>query len=266
MHSLRSIVITAASLAALSVPIGAASAQTVMNLTNFDATGASSGVTTLDLSNTAVAFTAGGLFAGAFSNQAQSANNRLNVLDMLGNAGTIVPFNGGGMVTINMTAGSASLTTNNLGAAIMGGINPMIGGGSLNSLWSGGFGPAFGAAFVGGSQIGVNTTNAVAMAVAPGTQVTLNQGSVNLGLLPVAPAGTFNSSTVNTLLASGNGASINGGTGSVQMAGSTFNSGTIIGSGSVTVQQSGIEGLVVQAVNRGGAFATPTLLPVPGLR
>ena len=266
MRMSQSLAIMVASLAALSAQIGAVSAQTVMNLTNFDMSGASSGPTSLDLSNTAVAFSAGGLFAGAFSNQAQSANNQLNVLDMLGGAGAIVPFNGGAMVTINMTAGPASLTTDNVGAAIMGGINPIVGGGSLNTGWSGGFGPAVGAAFVGGSQIGINTTNAAAIAVAPGTQVILNQGGVSLGLIPVAPTGSFNSSTVNTLVASGSGATINGGLSGIQTAGSTFNSGTIIGSGNVMVQQTGTDSAVVQAVNRSGAFGTPTLLPVPGIR
>ena len=270
MRLSRSIAIIAASLAALSATPRLAPAQTVMNLTNFDITGATTGSTSLDLTNTAVAFSSGGLFAGAFSNQAQRATNQLNVLDMLGTAGTIVPFNGGGMVTINMVAGATSLTTNNLGAAIMGGINPIIGSTILNTPWSGGYGPSFGGAFLGGSQIGVNNTNSVAMSVAPGTQVTLNQGGVSLGLLPVAPTGTLNSSSVNTLIASGSAATVNGaltgGQPGVQMAGSTINSGTIVGSGNVTVQQTGIDTATIQAVNRTGAFGTPTLLPVPVLR
>lgn len=264
MRLTRSLAILAAIAAAAPA---AASAQTVMNLTNFDATGATTGPTSLDLSNIATAFSAGGLFAGAISAQTQRATNQLNVLDMLGTAGSIVPFNGGAMVSITMTAGPASLTTNNLGAAVMGGINPMIGGTSiLNSPWSGGFGPIFGGAFAGGSQTGINTTNALALAVAPGTQITLSQGGPALGLLPVAPAGSFNSSTVNTLLASGGSATVNGGPTSTQTAASTLNSGTIIGAGSVTVQQTGIDTATVQAVNRSAAFATPTLLPVPGLR
>lgn len=270
MRLSRLIAVMAASVAALSTSVVPASAQTVMNLTNFDTTGATTGLTSLDLNNTAVAFSSGGLFAGAFSNQAQRATNQLNVLDMLGSAGTIVPFNGGGMVTINMIAGATSLTTNNLGASIMGGINPIIGGSILNTPWSGGYGPSFGSAFVGGSQFGFNTTNAVAMAVAPGTQVVLNQGGVSLGLLPAASTGSMNSSSINTFIASGNGAAINGGfnggQSGIQMAGSTINSGTIIGSGNVTVQQTGIDTATIQAVNRSGSFGAPTLLPVPSIR
>lgn len=250
-------------------PLGA-SAQTVINLTNAGGVG---GSTNLDLTNTSVAVTTGGLFAGAISGQAQSAINQLNVLDMVGASGFMTPLSGPGMFQINMMAGGmgTSLTTNNIGAAV--GIAP---------AWSGVSFPLGGfiapmSALAGGSQMGINTMNGATVTFPVGSQVSLIQTGTPPGPLSVGPM--MNLSTVNTLLANAPGmsaridgslnsslnGSLNGGTIGLQVASSSFNTSTIIGAGSLSVQQFG-GGAMFQAVNRSGAFSEPVLLPVSLLR
>ena len=190
-------------LLAIAVP---AQAQTVVNLSNYDPAALNAGPTVLDLSNTSSAFSSGGLFAGAISGVSQGANNQLNVVDALNLGGGSVPATpfGGMPVQINMVMGGAtSLTTNNLGTAIVGGIVP-----------------AAGNAQVSGGQSGINTVNSAVVGAPSGSLVTINQTTVPIGMLPLAQAMSLRMGSVNTLLASGG--SIAGSAGGSASSGPAF--------------------------------------------
>lgn len=253
-----------------------ASGQTVITLDNLASL--AGGGTTLDLNNSSVAVSNGGFRAGAASLLGQSANNQLNVLDLLGaasatgGAGT-TPLGGQIQITMRTAAVPTSLTTVNTSGAIASGINPIMGAATGNAPWTGGYGGASGGALVGGAQSGLNTINGVALAVTPGATVSLVQQTGPLALLPLVQASMLNAAVTNTWVASSlsGGASINGaaggGTGGQQGAGITVNGALIAGGGVVDVQQiGGMAASTLQTVNRAGAFTNTALTPSFNLR
>lgn len=256
-----------------------AAGQTVITLDNLAAL--AGGGTVLDLNNSSVALSNGGFRAGAVSLLGQSANNQLNVLDLLSTpAGTSVASTSplAGQIQITMRAAAVptsvtSLTTVNTSGAIAGGINPIVGATVLNTPWTGGYGGASGAALVGGAQSGLNAINGVAVAVAPGATVSLVQQTGPLALLPLAQASMLNAAVTNTLVSSGlnGGASINGAAGAAalgqQGAGIAVNGALVSGGGIVDVQQiGGMAATALQTVNRAGAFTNMALVPSFNIR
>ena len=169
----------------------AARAQTVVNLSNLDASLLSGSNalsnTALDLNNAASAVGTGN-FGGAISQESQSGSNLLNTIGIgsTGSASAVVlgvaPANGNApTVEINMIAAdgqsiggtgsaSTSLTVTNSNAAVVNGLSAIVGS---NPNASYGWLPA--GTLVGGSQIGTNTINAVAASVPTGALVSLSQ-------------------------------------------------------------------------------------------
>ena len=253
-----------------------AATQTVITLDNLAAL--AGGSTTLDLNNSSVALSNGGFRAGAVSVLGQSANNQLNVLDLLSTpSGTGVastsPLAGQIQITLRTAAVPTSLTTVNTSGAIASGINPVVGAMALNTPWTGGYGGASGGALVGGAQSGLNTINGVAMAAAPGATVSLVQQAGPLALLPLAQTSMLNAAVSNTWVSSAlnGGASINGAVGASaagqQGAGISVNGALIAGGGTVDVQQiGGMAATTLQTVNRAGAFTNTALTPSFNLR
>jgi hypothetical protein len=149
-----------------------AAAQTVITLDNL--AGLTTGSTSLDLNNSSVALSNGGFRGGAVSLLGQSANNQLNVFDMLstpsgGSVASVSPLAGQIQFIMRTAAVPTSLTTVNTSGAIASGINPIVGATTLNMPWTGGYGGASGSALVGGAQSGMNTINGLATVVAPGS-------------------------------------------------------------------------------------------------
>ena len=238
-----------------------------------------------DLTNSSVALSNGGLFAGAYNGTAQQGTNQLNIygtLPSLPSGGVSVaalPLLGGAgqSVTLNMSAGASalspvSMTVNNINASVSAGTNPVTGGSAaVNAAWTGGYGGSLGGAFVGGLQSGGNALNGTTMAFAPGTQVTLSQTGGSGG----AVAGLPNMSTVNTMF--GYGASGNVSVGGMapatvtlpvfggQTATNSVNSATLAGAATLNIQQvsSGTSASTTQAVNRALALSAPTPVLVP---
>lgn len=164
-------------------------------------------------------------------------------------------------------AGGTSTTINNINAAVLTGVNSIVGAAPpVNVAFTGGYGSQPGSVAAGGSQIGVNTLNGVAATFASGTSVSLSQipggpqisGSGFGSTIVQGSGGSFdptssigavtanlNMSVVNTLLGySANGAaSVNGALGTGQSAGSQtatnqFNFASLSGADAVAVQQS----------------------------
>lgn len=252
-----------------------AAAQTVITLDNL--AGLTTGSTSLDLNNSSVALSTGGFRAGAVSLLGQSANNQLNVFDMLStpsgaSVASVSPLAGQIQFIMRTAAVPTSLTTVNTSGAIAGGINPIVGSTTLNMPWTGGYGGASGSALVGGAQSGSNTINGLATVVAPGSTVSLVQQAGPLGLLPLAQAAMLNAAVSNTWISSSlnGGASINGAAGGgtgLQGAGISVNGALISGGGAVNVQQSGGVGpTAFQAVNRVGSFSNMALTPSFNIR
>lgn len=254
-----------------------AAAQTVITLDNLAAL--AGGSTTLDLNNSSVALSSGGFRAGAVSVLGQSANNQLNVLDLLSTpsgagVASTSPLAGQIQITMRAAAVPTSLTTVNTSGAIASGINPIVGANALNTPWTGGYGGASGAALVGGGQTGLNAINGVGVAVAPGATVSLVQQTGPLALLPLAQASMLNAAVSNTWVASAlnGGATINGASGfsalGQQGAGVAVNGALITGGGGVVdVQQvGGIAATALQTVNRAGAFTNMALTPSFNIR
>ena len=103
---------------------GAARAQTIVNLTNFDPTllgdasigsAALQGSTNLDTVNTAGAGSAGGLFPASVSQVAQTGGNQLNVLGMLPNGGVAAVVLG---TAPSVPAAPGSVTINTVTSAV----------------------------------------------------------------------------------------------------------------------------------------------------
>lgn len=267
----------ARSLLVMLVMAGAAPAagQTVITLDNLS--NLATGTTSLDLNNSSIALSTGGFRAGAVSLLGQSANNQLNVFDMLSTSSgasvaSVSPLAGQIQITMRTAAVPTSLTTVNTSGAIAGGINPIVGSAALNIPWTGGYGAASGGALVGGAQSGLNTINGLATAVAPGSTVSLVQQAGPLGLLPLAQAAMLNAAVSNTWISSSlnGGASINGAAGGgtgLQGAGISVNGALISGGGAVDVQQSGgIGPTALQTVNRVGSFSNTALMPSFNIR
>ena len=246
---------------------GAAQAQTVVNLSNFDpglladavsSSGVLSGPTSLDAVNTASAGSVGGLFPAAVSQLNQTGANQLNTLGILSGGGVSAVTLGTapstpaapGAVTINTITsavpfasgagskeGSTSLTvanTNvatNLGVADKAILDTSAPGGTL----------------VGGNQSGVNTANGVGAAFLNGTGVTLSQIAAGADLAASSAPGAgsaLNMSVVNTLLAYTARADAQvvgqpglGQTQGVQTALNAFNTATLVGTITASVNQ-----------------------------
>lgn len=235
---------TALSTGALALMVAAAPsarAQTVINLTNLDSalvgvntnnnfSGSSN--TALDNTNIGEALSQGGLFGGAANILDQRAYNQLNSMGVTAPGvvapvvlGTVAGFPGGNPTTveINMLTSAAGLNSNT---------SPTVGEGALTGSTSmantnsntaillrpntiPGAGPGLpltigysaGPASVGGSQVGINSANALGAAFAPGTTVSLNQMPIGLGLSNTGTSttgnqgGALNMSSVNNLTA-----------------------------------------------------------------
>lgn len=251
-----------------------------------------SGSVASDLTNSSVAMSNGGLFAGAYNATGQQGANQLNIYGSLPStlSGSVafasLPMLGGAgqSVTLNMTAGGSaaspvSMTVNNVSASVQAGANPIAGGSAtVNTAWTGGYGGSMGGAFVGGSQSGGNTLNGATMAFAPGTLVTLSQTGGFSGSLSGGAASLPNMSTVNTMLGYGasGGVSVGGtisGTGGPvalpvfvgQNASNSVNSATVAGMALLNIQQvsSGASASVTQSVNRALALSSPTPVTAP---
>ncbi len=246
---------------------GAAQAQTVVNLTNFDPAllgdavssgGALSGATSLDAVNTAGAGSVGGLFPAAVSQLNQTGANQLNTMGILSDGGVAAVTLGTapsvpvapGAVTINTITsavpfvsgvgskeGSTSLTVANTNVATnLGALDKAI----LDVSAPGG-------TRVGGNQSGVNAANGVGASFASGTGVTLSQiaAGVDLGATSAPGAGSaLNMSVVNTLLAytARADAQVVGQPGlgqaqGVQTALNGFNTATLVGTINASVNQ-----------------------------
>ena len=265
-------IMLAAVAAVIGVTAGATSAhaQTVVNLSNLDATqlGASpttavNSSTNLDLLNSSTALSNGGLFGGAVSIlPGQQATNQVNTLGITATGGVspVVLGNQSGVATTTPTVtineitsaynasglgggeglgsvnGSTSTTINNVNAAISSGVNNIIGANpSINAAYTGGYGGTAGGAAASGNQVGVNTLNGVGAAFASGTNVSLSQ----IPGAPSAPtAGALGSSiiqggAVNSSVVNTLLAYTAAGTASVNGA-SLGSSGAVTGSGSQT--------------------------------
>ena len=246
----------------------AAAGPTVINLI-------SAGGVSNNISNSAVAFTSGGLFAGAVSALGQQGTNQLNIYGASGPAtlATLPLLGGAGQsVTLTMSAGATaatpvSLTVNNINSAVSSATNPMIGATALvNMPYLGGYGGAAAGAAIGGVQAGGNSVNGTVAAFAPGTLVTLSQTGSAGGALASLP----NLSVINTMLgySTGGGASVGGVAGAAgQSAGNTVNAATVGGMAQLNVQQLAPtgSGAAPQSINQAFAFSVsgPTTLSLP---
>ena len=219
---------TALSTSALALMVAvapSARAQTVINLTNLDndlvgvntTAGSNLGFsanTVLDNVNVGDALSNGGLFGGAANILDQRAYNQLNAMGVTAPGvvtpvvlGTVAGFPGGNPTTveINMLTSAASLsiapgsllgttsltsTNNNTANVVRPNVIPAAG--TVQSLL---IGYSAGPASVGGSQVGINSANALGAAFAPGTTVSLNQ--MPIGLTNVVTGGTSASGTGN---------------------------------------------------------------------
>ncbi|WP_217648865.1 beta strand repeat-containing protein [Falsiroseomonas stagni] len=296
------------SLPLLLLPLGGlpAAGQTVVNLTNLDtalmtafaASGSAPAIslqadTRLDAPNLAVSLSPGVVPGFAASALDQRGMNVVNAIGqapngdaqpvMLGSAAG--PIATPGTVEINtlLSAGASpriadllsvgaveafsgrtSLTVGNTNAAISSGDPAAVGAnGALVPFAQGN-----GSALVGGSQTALNSGNAVAVALQPGTVVVLNQMPVGLvanGGVAVAgqQQGYLNMSAVNSLLAyAGTGAATvlggSGGNAGAQVAGNRFNTALVAGDVDLVLAQKA-DGLnatdtTFQAANRALAF------------
>ncbi len=236
---------TALSTSALALMVAvapSARAQTVINLTNLDnslvgvntTAGSNLGFsanTVLDNVNVGDALSNGGLFGGAANILDQRAYNQLNAMGVTAPGvvtpvvlGTVAGFPGGNPTTveINMLTSAASLangtgtllgttsltSTNNNTANVVRPNNIPSAGVGVPSLL---IGYSAGPASVGGSQVGINSANALGAAFAPGTTVSLNQmpiglANVSTGITTSASGtgnqqGFLNMSSVNNLVA-----------------------------------------------------------------
>ncbi len=251
-----------------SLACSGAQAQTVVNLTSFDpallgdaATSGASllGSTNLDVVNTAGTGSVGGLFPAAVSQLNQTGANQLNTLGMLVNGGVAAVTLG---TASSVPLAPAAVTINTITSAvapISGVIGSKEGSTSLtiaNTNVATNLGPADkaildisapGGTLAGGNQIGVNTANGVGAAFATGTGVTLSQiaAGVGLGATSAPGAGSaLNMSVVNTLLAYTAradaqvvGQPATGQTQGVQTAINGFNTATLLGTISASVNQ-----------------------------
>jgi hypothetical protein len=236
---------TALSTGALALMVAvapSARAQTVINLTNLDNTlvgvDTTGGVgvgntanTVLDNVNVGDALSNGGLFGGAANILDQRAYNQLNAMGVTAPGvvtpvvlGTVAGFPGGNPTTVeinmltsaaslgagvNTLSGTTSLTSTNTNTAnvVRPNVIPSAGVGVPSLL----VGYSAGPASVGGSQVGINSANALGAAFAPGTTVSLNQmpiglADVSTGVGTTASStggqqGLLNMSSVNNLVA-----------------------------------------------------------------
>lgn len=235
---------TALSTGALALMVAAAPsarAQTVINLTNLDS--ALVGVNTnnnfsgssntgLDNTNIGEALSQGGLFGGAANILDQRAYNQLNSMGVTAPGvvapvvlGTVAGFPGGNPTTVEINmltsaAGLNSVTSPTVGEGALTGSTSMANTNSNTAILLRpntipGAGPGLpltigysaGPASVGGSQVGINSANALGAAFAPGTTVSLNQMPIGLGLSNTGTSttgnqgGALNMSSVNNLTA-----------------------------------------------------------------
>ncbi|WP_439549772.1 beta strand repeat-containing protein [Falsiroseomonas sp.] len=214
----------------------------MINLTNLDNTlvgvdttaGSNQGFsanTVLDNVNVGDALSNGGLFGGAANILDQRAYNQLNAMGVTAPGvvtpvvlGTVAGFPGGNPTTVEINmltsaaslgsggstlSGTTSLTSTNTNTAnvVRPNVIPSAGVGVPSLL----VGYSAGPASVGGSQVGINSANALGAAFAPGTTVSLNQMPIGLANVSTGgpttasstggQQGLLNMSSVNNLVA-----------------------------------------------------------------
>jgi hypothetical protein len=316
---------TALSTGALALMVAvapSARAQTVINLTNLDNTlvgvdtTGGSGVgntadTVLGNVNVGDALSNGGLFGGAANILDQRAYNQLNAMGVTAPGvvtpvvlGTVAGFPGGNPTTVEINmltsaaglgtgastlSGATSLTSLNTNTANVARPNvvPSAGVGVPSLL----LGYSAGPASVGGSQVGINSANALGAAFAPGTTVSLNQmpiglANVSTGITTTASStggqqGFLNMSSVNNLVAftaqgssevngSATGVDANGNPITVagsQIAQNRFNTAAIYGDVALVLGQKadGLNGLETRFTSANTAAAYSANLGTAGI-